>query len=122
MSKSRSPDWILSDEWAVSRDSYNWILQARKGDRWRAVSYNPTPELLLKSLHRQISSTMPANPDLLQHLEIAYKAGERLSDKLSTHISTRFGGLAKLTPQQAVTIEKEKVSFVGNRVMGAGTG
>ena len=103
MSKSHSPYWVLSDEWGVSRNSYNWILQTRKGDRWRAVSYYPTPELLLKSLHRQISRTMPAKPDLLQHLEITFKAGERLTDKLSDHIHARFGGLAKLTPQQAVT-------------------
>ena len=103
MSKSRSPDWVLNDNWAVSRDTYNWILQSRQGDRWRAVSYYQTPELLLKSLHRQLSRTMPANPDLLQHLETAYKAGERLSDRLSDHIHARFGELAKFTPQQAVT-------------------
>ena len=103
MSKSTSPDWVLNDDWAVSRDTYNWILQSSRGDRWRAVSYYQTPELLLKSLHQQISRTMPANPDLLNHLEIAYKVGETLSDRLSDHIHARFGGLAKLTPQHAVT-------------------
>jgi len=35
VSKSTAPDWVLSDAWAVSRDKYNWILQARKGVRLR---------------------------------------------------------------------------------------
>ena len=122
MSKSAFPDWKLNHDFAVSRDTYNWILQSRQGDRWRAVSYYQTPELLLKSLHQQVLRTMPANPDLLNHLEIAYKVGETLSDRLSDHIHARFGGLAKLTPQQAVTIEEEKVLIAGKGVMGAGTG
>ena len=103
MSKSACPDWVLSDTCAVSRDTYNWILQSRQGDRWRAVGYYRTPELLLKSLHRQISRTMPANPDLLQHLETAYKAGERLSNQLSDHINTALGDMAKLSKIKGVS-------------------
>jgi hypothetical protein len=106
MAKYKQPSWTLSDDWAVSGDPYNWILQARKGDRWRAVGYYRTPELLLKCLHRQVSRTMPADPDLLQHLETAYKAGERLSDRLSAHVKASFGGLDKLTPQQAATTDE----------------
>jgi hypothetical protein len=50
---------------------------------------------------------MPVDPDLLDHLETAYKAGERLADRLSDHIHASLGTMAKLTPQQAVTIVKE---------------
>lgn len=110
MSKSAIPDWVLGDTWAVSRDKYNWVLQTRKGDRWRAVSYHPSPELLLKSLHRKISRTMPVDRDLLNHMKTAFKAGERLSDQLSNHINASLGSMAKLTPQQAAAIEKEKVA------------
>ena len=106
MSKSAQTRWQLSEDWAVTRDRHNWILQAHKGGRWRSVSYYRTPELLLKSLHRQVSRTMPADPDLLKHLEAAYKAGERLSDRLSAHVKASFGGLENLTPQRAAAIRE----------------
>ena len=112
MNKSAKPCWTLNDDWGVTRDKHNWILQAYKGGRWRAVGYYRTPELLLKSLHRQISRTMPADPDLLQHLETAYKAGERLSDRLSAHVKASFGGLDKLPPQRAAAIlEQEAANY-----------
>ena len=111
MSKTKQPDWTLNDDWAVSRDKHNWILQARTGGRWRSVSYYRTPEQLLKSLHRQISRTMPADPDLLKHLETAYKVGERLSDKLSIHIHASLGEFANLTPQRAAAIEELEATY-----------
>ena len=113
MSKSASPTWALSDEWAVTRDKYNWILLRTGGSRPRSDSFYPTPELLLKSLHRKISRAMPAKTDLLDHLEVAYKAGERLSDRLSDHIHASLGIVAKLTPQQADTSEEFAGEYVG---------
>lgn len=102
------PEWILSNEWAVSRDSYNWILKKPKGKGWRAVSFYPTPEMLLKQLHEKVSRTMPAETDLLMHIETAYKVGEALSSRLSEHIHATFGELATLTPQTAHTILKQR--------------
>ncbi len=107
MSKSAFPTWVLSDEWAITRDKYNWILLRNGGSRPRSESFYPTPESLLKSLHRKISRTMPAETDLLDHLEVAYKAGERLSDRLSDHIHASLGTMARLTPQRAATIAEE---------------
>ena len=107
MNKSACPDWVLSDNWAVSCDRRNWILQAGNGGRWRTVGYYPTAELLLKSLYRKIARTMPVDSDLLDHLETAYKAGERLSDRLSNHIHASLRTMAKLAPQQAATILKD---------------
>lgn len=107
MSKLTDADWVLSDDWAITRDKFNWILLKISGSRPRPESFYPTPELLLKSLHRKISRTMPVETDLLDHLEVAYKAGERLSDRLSNHIHASFGTMAKLTPQQAATIAEE---------------
>ena len=98
--------WPLSKDWNMTRDKHNWILQARKGNRWRADSYYRTPEQLLKSLHETISRTIPADPDLLRHLETAYKAGEALSDKLYAHVHATYGGLANLSPQRAAAIAK----------------
>ena len=111
MSKSAELRWVLNDDWAVSRDKYNWILLARKGNRWRPESYFRTPEQLLKSLHKHLLRTMPANQALLTHLETAYKAGERLSERLSLRIHNSLGKLAKLTPQRAAAIEEVEAKY-----------
>ena len=106
MNKRTNPTWELTEDLAVTRDNHNWILVRKAGGRWRRERFYPTPQLLLKSLHQQIARTMPAETDLLEHLEVAYKTGERLSDKLSDHVLASFGELAKLTPQRAAAIAK----------------
>ena len=97
-------EWLLSEDWAVSRDAYNWCLMRPKGKGWQAVSFYPTPEMLLKRLHEKILRTIPFNPDLLEHLEVAYKVGERLSQRLSEQFHTHLGSALKMTPQTARTI------------------
>jgi len=111
MAKHTIPTWTLSENLAVTRDKYNWIVLRKSGDRWRRERFYPTPQLLLKSLHRQIARTMPAETDLLDHLETAYEVGEKLSDRLSAHVLASFGGLAKLTPQRAAAILKMEASI-----------
>jgi len=41
MSKHKSPEWLLSEEWGIGRDPYNWILYTRKRGKklWRAEGY-----------------------------------------------------------------------------------
>jgi hypothetical protein len=106
MSKRTNPTWELTHDLAVTRDKHNWIVLRKSGGRWRGESFYPTPQMLLKDLHQQITRSMPAETDLLEHLETAYKTGERLSDKLSDHVLASFGELAKLTPQRAAAILK----------------
>ncbi len=106
MTRHTTPTWTLSEDIAITRDKHNWIVLRKSGGRWRSESFFRTPHLLLKNLHQQIARTTPANPDLLEHLEMAYKVGERLSDKLSTHILESFGDMADLSPQRAAAIAK----------------
>jgi hypothetical protein len=69
MSKSASPKWMLSDDWGVGTDRYNWILYHKGGNTWKPAGYYPSDELLLKSYYRQLTRTEPADPDLVRHLE-----------------------------------------------------
>ena len=106
MSKRTSPEWMLDDTWAVSRDSLNWILQKRNGARWRTVGYYPTPELLLKSLYRKLARTELVKPDLIQHLETCLEVALGCSERFAEHIHTHLGLVAKLTPHAAATLEQ----------------
>jgi len=107
MSKSGSPDWILTDEWAVSRNAYNWILMKPKGKRWRAVSFYPNPELLLKSLHRKILRTDPAQPDLAQHLKVCLNVAEACSDRFKAQLEDSYESTRKTTLNQALPSSNE---------------
>jgi len=69
MSKSASAKWLLSPEWGVGTDPYNFIPYCRRGKRWDAVGFYPSPDLLLKSYYRKITRTEPAGPDLVRHVE-----------------------------------------------------
>ena len=73
--KSKQPTWILNDEFGIDRNTYNWILYTRDGTgdttRWKAISYHPTPALLLIALYRKVELTIPAHHDFVHHLEVA---------------------------------------------------
>jgi len=103
MSKPGSPDWILSDEWAVSRNPFNWILMKPKRNGWRAVSYYPSPGLLLKSLHRKILRTDPAQPNLVRHIKSCLSVAEVCSERFSEYIDTQLGDTQKMMPKPAAT-------------------
>ena len=95
------PAWVLSSEWAVSRDPYNWILQRKTINRCRNVGYYPTPEMLLQSLHLKILLTSPAKPDMIQHIEADLQVVQACSERFAVYIHTHIGAAAKMTPQTA---------------------
>ena len=68
MTPSHKPEWRLSEDWAVTRDPYNWVLMKKTGKSWRKTYY-ASPQQLLNSLHRKITRTEPAQPDLAAYLE-----------------------------------------------------
>ncbi len=79
---------MLSPEWGVGTDLYNWILYRRRGKRWDAVAFYPSPELLLKSLYRKMLRTEPANPDLVMHVEVISRCVEGWAARLYEQINT----------------------------------
>ena len=87
---SIKPEWVLSDEWAISRDPYNWILLKKAGKSWKKYYY-ASPEQLLKALHRKISRTEPALPDLLEYLEACLEVAQAFS--------RQFHERTSITPQ-----------------------
>lgn len=82
---AKAPRWLLSDEWAVDTDPYNWILlrRAKKKDgsrgRWAPAGYYPTAEQLLQSLYRKAGRSEPLDADLARHLEATASAIEACS-------------------------------------------
>ena len=88
MSKSASPKWLLSPEWGVGTDPYNFILYRKVGKRWDAVGLYPSPELLLKSLYRKMLRTEPADPDLIRHVEAISRRVEGWAARLYEQIDT----------------------------------
>jgi hypothetical protein len=72
--KQKIPTWILSDEFGIDRDKYNWILYIRGGSNttnWKAKYYYPTPQKLLADLYQQVALTIPPHYDFVHHLEVA---------------------------------------------------
>ena len=76
MSNSATPEWMLSNDWGVGLDSYNWILYKRAGKTWQAKGFYPTPEMLLQSLHRKLTRTEPPQPTLEQHVKRCLEAAQ----------------------------------------------
>ena len=108
MSERASPKWVLSPEWGVSTDPYNWILYRRRGKRWDAVAFYPSPELLLKSLYRKMLRTEPANPDLVMHVEVISRCVEGWAARFYEQINTQAGGRAELKVAAPVTERMEQ--------------
>jgi len=69
MNRRATPQWMLSNDWGVGTDPYNWVLYRKGKKNWRPVGYYPSDELLLKSFHRKLTRTEPADPDLVRHVE-----------------------------------------------------
>ena len=68
------PEWVLSDEWAVSRDPLNWKLYQKRGvgdnAKWKVIGYYNLPEQLLESiLARVLLTEEQGNRELIAHLE-----------------------------------------------------
>lgn len=88
MTKYAKPKWILSTDWAISTDPYNWILYARSGKGWRATGYYATPEMLLKSLHQELARVEPPQPTLEQHVEHCLKRAQAAADRFLSCLAT----------------------------------
>ena len=98
MSKSATPTWLLSPDWGVGTDPFNWILYRKGGTRWNAVGFYPSPESLLKSLYNKLIRMEPADPDLVRHIEAISRRVEAAAACLYEQIDTRVAGKDKSGP------------------------
>lgn len=77
MATRTNPDWVLSEDFAISIDSYNWVLLVRSHSKtgeptdWIVKSYFPTSIMLFESLLNKASRTNTGEADLIKHLEHA---------------------------------------------------
>ncbi|MFC1688210.1 hypothetical protein ACFL07_00945 [Pseudomonadota bacterium] len=98
MTKHKTPKWILSANWGVSSDQYNFILYRKSGDRWIAKGFHPSIESLLHSLYRKLTRSEPTDPDLVKHVEAASErveaCAEALFDQLDAEVMLRGMGLS----------------------------
>ena len=92
MSKNPTPEWTLSDDWAVGRDRFNWILYQKAKKVWKVRGYYPSVEILLKSFFRKLTRTESADPDLLRHVSRISRRVEAAAARLYEQIDTRAAG------------------------------
>jgi hypothetical protein len=112
MSKSAKPKWILNDDWAVSTDTYNWVLYQRSGKSWRAIGYYPSPEMMLKSFHRKLTRKEPPQPTLEQHVEHCLKLTQAAADRFLSVLATYPLPALKARPATVTSmLKKETVNY-----------
>lgn len=87
MSKNTTPKWLLSADWGVSSDPFNWILYERRGERWIAKGFYPSVESLLRSLYQKLIRTEPADSDLVRHVEAISRRVQACAAALSNQIN-----------------------------------
>ena len=88
MKKNATPEWSLSEDWAVGRDSYNWILYHKSKKTWKAKGFYPSLQALLKSFYRKLTRTEPADSDLIMHVSRISRCVEAAAARLYEQIDT----------------------------------
>ena len=96
------PEWQLSERWAIARDPYNWILLKRTGKSWKK-SYYASSEQLLTALHRKVSRTEPAQPDLLRYLEACLEVAQAFSRRFYQLVGASAPVEGENTPERTNT-------------------
>ena len=102
MKKNATPEWPLSENWAVGRDSHNWILYHKGKKNWKAKGFYPSPQALLKSFYRKLTRTEPADPDLILHVSRISRRVEAAAARLYEQIDTWQAEKGKTGPAARV--------------------
>ncbi len=96
MTKRASPTWLLSKDWGVGTDPYNWILYRKGKKSWKAAGYYPSAELLLKSFYRKLTRIEPADPDLIRHVDALSRRAQAAAARLFEELDrVGLGGTTK---------------------------
>jgi len=96
------PRWILSDEWGVGTNSYNWILLRRsKEGLWANTSYYSSPENLMKGLLERVLRSESKHETLAEHLKAMHAHAKALSLDFVDYLSGD-GLHEKSRPSEAV--------------------
>ena len=90
MSNHATPKWVLSTEWGIGSDPFNFILYRKTGDRWNAKGYYSSVELLLQSLYQKLTRTDPADTDLARHVEVVSERVEACAAALFAHLDAEL--------------------------------
>jgi len=89
---------MLSDDWGVGTDRYNWILYHKGKKAWKPVGYYPSDELLLKSFYRKLTRTEPADPDLVRHVEAISRRAQAAAAAFYDQLDARQATQSKKEP------------------------
>ena len=108
MNKRKEPQWILSDNWAVGTEPYNWILYRLSGTRWRPIGFYPSPEMMLKSFHRKLARTEPHQPTLERHVEHCLGLAQAAADRFLSNLATYPLPALKASPATVSTMLKRE--------------
>jgi len=85
--KALTPEWVLSEEWGVGRDTWNWKLYHKVGvdkTKWKVIGYYRSPDQLLESLMRKVGRVEDrGGRELIAHLENCLAVAMACSDELA---------------------------------------
>ena len=114
--KAKQPDWLLTEEWGISRDTYNWTLVYRphdaKSDKWHAKGYFGSIEQLVAALHYHLGRTIEAEPELMDHIT---KCSRDVSEA-ATRLAERIEPNRKIDDLRFIIEAKKTVIEDGRRL------
>ena len=110
MTSSFTPDWELTEQWAIGRTANKWTLYKSSGKRWRSCGFYPTPEALLESFHRKLTRLEPPEATLVEHIEHCFDVAQAAADLFKEHVSTQASVLSSFAAPAANTSHKSDVS------------
>ena len=80
MSKSATPEWELTEEWAIGRNRRNWILYIKSNNNWRPDGYYATPISLIISFLQKLTLAEPAEASFIEHIHHCLGVAQAAAD------------------------------------------
>jgi hypothetical protein len=101
-SKERKPPpWLLSAEWGIGIDSYNWKLYRRLKTRWNVVGHYPTLRMLANGLQEKVALTDQCHPTFVAHVKSVIEESDKLTKAMLEQVRDMEVGLDTKPPKYA---------------------
>lgn len=104
------PRWVLSDDFAVNVDPYNWVLLARTRNKagvlggWRPVGYYPTAIQLFEGLARRMATVTAADCRLEDYMDEVCRRATEAAEKFREALKAM--GFSGLRPSDVTRISE----------------
>ncbi len=78
------PEWLLDNEYGLKRGPRSWDLMRKLpgAQKWKTRGFYNSVEAALKGYHRELLLSMPAEPNLQQHVSHGARTVAAAIDRL----------------------------------------